>query len=383
MRNAIIGIVIGTVVGVVIGATLLAPQLYDGGNTALATPGVENLSPPAPAPAPAKDPAPRAEAPAVSWKMASAYSGKLPQIGSLAKRLEQETWRISGGQMEIRLSEPDTLVPSTEIFDAVASGAIDAAFASPGLWRDKAPALQLFGAVPFGPDAVEYLAWIYFGGGRELFDKIYERHGIHSLFCGILGPEASGWFHQQILGIEDLRGLKIRIYGLGADVLAKLGAKPRMLGDGEIFPALESGAINAAEFSMPAIDLQLGLHKMAEHYYFPGWHQPVTMLELMVNRGKWEALSSQAKSQVEAVCGDNIRYGLAEGAAIQFAALKKIYAEGTKIHRWPPAFLETLETTWAEVAAERSASDEAFREVWSSLSAFRRDYAIWQELASP
>lgn len=381
MRNAIIGIVIGTVIGVVIGATLLAPHLYDGTKAALATPGVENLSPPGAAPATDADL--RVETPAVSWKMASAYSGKLPQIGSLAKRLEQETWRISGGQMQIRFNEPDTLVPSTEIFDAVASGAIDAAFASPGLWRDRAPALQLFGAVPFGPDAVEYLAWIYFGGGREIFDKIYERHGIHSMFCGILGPEASGWFHQQILSPEDLRGLKIRIYGLGADVLAKLGAKPRMLGDSEIFPALESGAINAAEFSMPAIDLQLGLHKMAEHYYFPGWHQPVTMLELMVNRTKWEALSSQAKAQVETVCGDNIRYGLAEGAAIQFTALKKIYAEGAKIHRWPPAFLETLETTWAEVAAERSASDEAFREVWNSLTAFRRDYAIWQELASP
>ncbi len=383
MRNAIIGIVIGTVIGVVIGATLLAPQLYDGGNTALATPGVENLSLPAPTPAPTKAPGLRVEAPAVSWKMASAYSGKLPQIGSLAKRLEQETWRISGGQMEIRFNEPDTLVPSAEIFDAVASGAIDAAFASPGLWRDKAPALQLFGAVPFGPDAVEYLAWIYFGGGRELFDKIYERHGIRSVFCGILGPEASGWFHQQILTAADLRGLKIRIYGLGADVLAKLGAKPRMLGDSEIFSALESGAINAAEFSMPAIDVQLGLHKMAEHYYFPGWHQPVTMLELMVNRTKWETLSSQAKAQVETVCGDNIRHGLAEGAAIQFTALKKIYAAGAKIHRWPPAFLETLETTWAEVAAEHSASDETFREVWNSLSAFRRDYAIWQELASP
>ncbi|MBE0533639.1 MAG: TRAP transporter substrate-binding protein [Rhodospirillales bacterium] len=381
MRNAIIGIVIGTVIGVVIGATLLAPHLHDETKAALATPGVENLSPPGAEPA--KDVDLRIETPAVSWKMASAYSGKLPQIGSLAKRLEKETWRISGGQMQIRFNEPDTLVPSTEIFDAVASGAIDAAFASPGLWRDRAPALQLFGAVPFGPDAVEYLAWIYFGGGREIFDKIYERHGIHSMFCGILGPEASGWFHQQILSPEDLRGLKIRIYGLGADVLAKLGAKPRMLGDSEIFPALESGAINAAEFSMPAIDLQLGLHKMAEHYYFPGWHQPVTMLELMVNRSKWDALSSQAKAQVETVCGDNIRYGLAEGAAIQFTALKKIYAEGAKIHRWPPAFLETLETTWAEVAAERSASDETFREVWNSLTAFRRDYAIWQELSSP
>lgn len=381
MRNAIIGIVIGTVIGVVIGATLLAPQLYNGGSTALATAaGIENLSP---AVTPPREASLRVESPAVSWKMASAYSGTLPQIGSLAKRVEQETWRVSGGQMEIRFNEPETLVPSADIFDAVASGAIDAAFASPGLWRDKAPALQLFASVPFGPDAVEYLAWIYFGGGRELFERIYKPHGIHSLFCGVLGPEASGWFHQPILSANDLRDLKIRIYGLGADVLAKLGAKPLMLGDTEIFPALESGAINAAEFSMPAIDFQLGLHKMAGHYYFPGWHQPVTMFELMVNRDKWDALPSQTKAQIETVCGDNIRYGLAEGAAIQFAALKKIYAEGAKIHRWPAAFLETLETAWAEVAAESSASDETFREVWNSLTAFRRDYTIWRELAAP
>jgi len=381
MRNAVIGIVIGTVIGVVIGATLLAPQLVNVDGAAL-PPGVENLSPPR-APAPVADIPLQIESPAVSWNVASAYSTSLPQIGGLVKRLEREIWKVSGGQMAIRFNEPDTLVPSVEMFEAVASGAIDAAFASPGLWRDQAPALQLFGAVPFGPDAVEYLAWIYFGGGRELFERIYERHGIHSLFCGILGPEASGWFHQPILAPEDLRGLKIRIYGLGADVLAKLGAEPRMMGDAEIFPALESGAIDAAEFSMPAIDLQLGLHRMAEHYYFPGWHQPVTLMEMMVNRHKWEALTSQAKAQIEAVCGDNIRHGLAEGAAIQFAALKTIYAEGTKIHRWPTAFLETLEAAWDEVAVERSESDADFREVWNSLSAFRRDYAIWQELAAP
>lgn len=382
MRNAVIGIVIGTVIGVVIGASLLAPRLLPPESASLNI-QMENLAPAAPPPATAMDATPRVETPGISWKMASAYSGSLPQIGTMGKRIEQEIWRISGGDMEIRFNEPDTLVPSAEIFDAVASGAIDAAFSSPGLWRDKIPALQLFGAVPFGPDATEYLAWIYFGGGKDLFDQIYHKRGIHSVFCGILGPEASGWFHKPILTVDDLRGLKIRIYGLGADVLKKLGAIPRMLPDSEIFPALDSGAIDAAEFSMPAIDLKLGLNRMADHYYFPGWHQPATLFELMINRDKWDALPSTAKTRIESVCGDNIRYELAEGGAIQFAALKKIYAKGVKIHRWPKEILSALEEAWTKVAAERSESDEDFRRVWDSLSAFRRDYAIWKELASP
>lgn len=382
MRNAVIGIVIGVVIGVVIGASLLAPRLMPGQASVLSPNGAENLSP-SRSSAGSMDVTPRVETPGVSWKMASAYSGSLPQIGTMGKRIEKEIWRISGGNMEIRFNEPDTLVPTADIFDAVASGAIDAAFSSPGLWGDKIPALQLFGAVPFGPDATEYLSWVYFGGGEKLFEDLYHKRGIHSLFCGVLGPEASGWFRKPILTVDDLKGLKIRIYGLGADVLAKLGAVPKMLSDNEIFPALDSGAIDAAEFSMPAVDVKLGLNRLADNYYFPGWHQPATLFDLMINRDKWDALSSTTKTQVETVCGDNIRYSLAQSGAIQFDALKTIYGEGVKIHHWPKAILGALENAWTEVAAEKAQSDDNFRRVWDSLSAFRRDYAIWKELAYP
>ncbi len=400
MRNAIIGAVIGVVAGVVVGATVVAPRLVPASPSAATgtstekealTPARPRKAPPAeePATSVAAVPVPAVPAPAapprqpVRWKMASAFAGSLPQIGTLAKRLESESWRVSGGNLEIKFHEPGTLVPPLEMFDAVASGAIDAAFSSPGLWADKVPALQLFSAVPFGPGAGEYLAWIYFGGGGKLFEEITHKHGIHGLFCGIIAPEASGWFREEIRVVEDLRGLKMRFPGLGGKVMAKLGAEIREFSAGDIFAALEAGDIDAAEFSMPSIDLKLGFHRMVKHYYFPGWHQPATLFSLMVNQKKWEELSATAKARIASMCGDNIRYGIAEGEALQFAALKEMSALGVKIHRLPTEILEALESAWREVAAEEEEADADFKRVWRSLSAFREDYAIWNELGRP
>ena len=333
-----------------------------------------------PAPAVSLAPPP-AEPPTIRWKMGSAYASTLPQLGTLAKKLDRDIWRVSDGRLEIKFHEPGTLVPPLEMFEAVRAGVIDAAFSSPGFWGNKIPALQLFAAVPFGPSAKEYLAWIYFGGGQELFELIYHANGIHSVFCGLTAPEASGWFRKRIRTVEDLKGLKMRFFGLGARVMEKLGVTTTRLTDGDIFVALETGAIDAAEFSMPAIDLKLGFHRMAKNYYFPGWHQPATMFELMVNLKKWNDLSVTQRAQVEAVCGDNIRYGLAEGEAAQFAALKEMQSQGVVLRRWPGEILDALRDAWAKVAREESKEDDDFRRVWKSLSAFREDYTIWQELS--
>ncbi len=328
-------------------------------------------------------PAPPPEPRTIRLRMGSAYAGSLPQMGTLAKRLDREIWRVSDGRLEIKFHEPGALVPPLEMFDAVRAGAIDAAFSSPGFWGNKVPALQLFAAVPFGPTAKEFLAWIYFGGGKELFDDIYRANGIHSVFCGMIAPEASGWFKQRIRTVEDLKGVRMRAFGLGAKVLRKLGVKTTQLAGGDIFVAFESGAIDAAEFSMPTIDLKLGLHKMAKNYYFPGWHQPATMFELMINLEKWKSLPATAKAQVEAVCGDNVRYGLAEGEAKQFAALKELQQEGVELRRWPTEIMDALKTAWTAVAKEEARADADFRRVWQSLSKFREEYAIWNELSSP
>ncbi|MCH7935653.1 MAG: TRAP transporter substrate-binding protein [Proteobacteria bacterium] len=315
--------------------------------------------------------------------MASAYASTLPQLGTLAKRLDRDIWRVSDGRLEIKFYEPGTLVPPLEMFDAVRAGAIDAAFSTPGFWGNKVPALQLFAAVPFGPAAKEFLAWIYFGGGKEQFEEIYHANGIHSVFCGLIAPEASGWFRNRIRTVEDLKGLKMRFFGLGAKVMQRLGVVTTQLSSGDIFVAFESGAIDAAEVSMPSIDLKLGLHRMAKNYYFPGWHQPATLFELMINLKIWRSLSVSAKAQIEAVCGDNIRYGLAEGEASQFQALKKLQAQGVEVRRWPGEILEALNAAWVEVARDEAKADRDFKRVWESLSAFRKEYSIWKELSLP
>ena len=316
----------------------------------------------------------------VVMNMQSTYPGSLTQLGTLGKRIQDEIAAVSGGDIQIKFQEPGALVPALETFDAVSSGAVEAGWSTPGYWAGKVPSLQLFAAVPFGPRAGEYLAWYYFGGGKEMFEEIYHRHNVHSVMCGVIAPEASGWFKKPINSVDDLQGLKMRFFGLGAKVMEKMGVSTQLLAGGDIFPALELGTIDATEFSMPAIDLNLGFYQVAKHYYFPGWHQQSTLFDLMINLDLWNTLSDQQKAQIEAVCGDSIRHGLAEGEAIQPAALKELREKGVTIHRWPPEILDRLRAAWDEVVQELAASDEDFARVWESLSSFREDYQIWEEL---
>jgi TRAP-type mannitol/chloroaromatic compound transport system substrate-binding protein len=153
----------------------------------------------------------------------------------------------------------------------------------------------------------------------------------------------------------------------------------QLLAPGDIFPALELGTIDAAEFSMPAIDLDLGFYQIAKHYYFPGWHQPSSLLELIINKDKWDSLSERQQALIEMACGDSIRWGIAEGEAIQFGALQELQAKGVTLHRWSPEILAALEKAWQEVVAEESAKDADFARVWESLSAFRADYQLWRD----
>ncbi|AJD53175.1 TRAP-type mannitol/chloroaromatic compound transport system substrate-binding protein [Thalassospira sp. MBR-102] len=316
----------------------------------------------------------------VRWKMGSTYPGSLTQLGTLGKRVDEKIDEVSGGNIQIKFYEPGALVPALEVFDAVSTGSIDAAFSTPGYWAGKVPALQLFGAVPFGPQAGEYLAWVKFGGGQEIFDRLYAEHGIKSLFCGLIAPEASGWFSKEINTVEDLKGLKMRFFGLGAKVMEKLGVSTQLLSAGDIYPALELGTIDATEFSMPAIDLKLGFHQVAKYYYFPGWHQQSTFFDLMINKEKWEGLDKTQQAQIEAVCNDNLAYGFAEGEAIQFAALKELQEKGVNIKKWSPEMLDAMRGAWEEVAGELAAQDADFKEAYDSLQGFRANYKIWKDI---
>ena len=316
----------------------------------------------------------------VRWNMASAYGSKLTQLGTLGTRLSEQLELVSGGSLAFRFYEPGALVPALEMFDAIKNGSVDAGWSTPGYWTGKDETFAMFSAVPFGPSAGEYLGWVYHGGGKELMDELYAQYNIKSVMCGIIAPEASGWFRKEINTVEDLRGLKMRFFGLGAKVMEKMGVSTQLLAGGDIFPALERGSIDATEFSMPAIDLDLGFYQVAKHYYFPGWHQQSTLFDLMMNKDKYDALSDTQKAQIDAVCGDNIRAGLAEGEAIQGAALAELQEKGVNIHRWSPEILEALNDAWNEVAEELAASNPNFKKVWESFSAYRTQYKIWGDL---
>jgi TRAP-type mannitol/chloroaromatic compound transport system substrate-binding protein len=312
--------------------------------------------------------------------VALSYPADTPQFGSLARKFADKLRRASAGAIALDLEEPGKLVAPAQCLEAAGKGAVDACWSTPGMWSTREPAFAVFGGVPFGPEAVEYVAWLNYGGGQELLDEVYARFAVRSLLCGITTPEAGGWFKKPVQTADDLKGLKVRAAGLAARVLTKAGADPRHIEPNKILSALKDGGLDGAEYSFPLIDLGLGFHTIVNNYYFPGWQQPTVPLELLVNRKAWDALPEATRGQIELACGDTVRDGLSEGEAMQAAALRELRAKGVVFQRWPQGVLDTLERAWLDIAEQEGAADANFKRVWSALSAFRSEYETWRRL---
>lgn len=311
------------------------------------------------------------------WKLAGAYPSSLAVIGQSQIRFTQWVEQLTDGNFRIQFNEPGALVPGGGIFDAVQAGSIEMGYGGLGLWIGKDSSLSVFNALPFGPNASEYLAWKKFGGGQQLQDEILAQFKIKTIDCSLLEPEASGWFRKEIKTVDDLKGLKMRIAGLGGRTIEKLGVSSQLITPGDIYPALERGVIDAAEFSMPVMDQTMGLWQVAKHYYFPGWHQPFTFNQLLVNLDKWNALPPKYKLAVEMACERELLTQLAEGAASNAKALNDMAAKGITVHTWPEPIMEAFRKAWDEVAAEESAKNPNFKKAYDSLQAFRQQYAQW------
>ncbi|MCG8597455.1 MAG: C4-dicarboxylate ABC transporter, partial [Kiloniellales bacterium] len=225
-----------------------------------------------------------ADAKKVRWKMHAAFGENVAVLGPPPHRVADAVKAMSGGDFDIRVFEPGALVGGYAYYDPVGQGAIDAAFGTPGANQGKNSAYNFFSTWPFGPAAPEFLAWFVYGGGVELATEMYARDNIKYLLCGMIPPETSGWFRNEITSLEQLKGLKMRFFGLGAKVMQKFGVSTQQLAGGDIYPALELGTIDATEFSMPAIDRSYGFYQIAKHNYFPGWHQQSTANEILVNQ---------------------------------------------------------------------------------------------------
>ncbi len=314
-------------------------------------------------------------------EMQSIYPGTLPLLGDSGQAIGERISVLTGGSLEIVFRNPGEIVAGGEIWDAISTGAIEAAWYSPGFAEDVVPSASLFTAFPFGPDVREYSAWWYEGGGYELWNEISAPFDVHSELCAVLAPEASGWFREEITDLAQLEGSKMRVFGLGAAVFAKLGVQAQSLPVADTMSALNLGTIDSAELSFPAIDDALGMYEHASHYYFPGWHQQTSLIVFMMNTGTWEGLTDQERAAVTEVCAANVARTMAQGEAIQIEPLDKMVAEnGVTVHRWSDENLAAFEAAWDEVVAEKTAESEEFARVWEHISAFREDYAQWKSL---
>ena len=311
------------------------------------------------------------------WRMNSLLYPKL--FGEAGERFAETVRRLSGGSLIIEVH--DRLVLDQDTFDALESGLVDAVWGSAGHHHREDPALTIFTGFPFGPGPPGFTAWMQAGGGAAALEAIYARHGLKSLYCGILPSEGGGWFLEPVQNLDDLERLAMRSFGYGARVLQKLGVVTYELPAEEIGPALKIGLIDAAEFSLPSIDAALGLPDVAKHLYLPGWQQPVTSLEILMPERTWAALSDQHKAVLEVACGDTLSWTAADAAVQQIQALERFRAEGVELHAWPDDILVAMRGAWEEVIEEETARDPVLAEVWEGYLRFRDGYGDWQDRA--
>jgi TRAP-type mannitol/chloroaromatic compound transport system substrate-binding protein len=315
----------------------------------------------------------------VRFNMAGAYPSSTAILGTGQLYFADKVKKLSGGSIDIRFFEPGALVPANQYFDAISGGSLEAAYSGLGFFTGKDSAFALFSTVPFGPEIGEYLGWMRFGGGEKLMQDLSRKYNIEVLLCGTIAPEASGWFRKEIKTVDDLKGLKMRFFGLGANVMQKLGVQTQILQAGEIFQALQLGTIDATEFSMPVMDRTLGFHQVAKHYYFPGWHQMSTFTHLMISKQKWAELSDTQKEIIKSACEDTMLHMYIEGESVQSKALKEIQSKGVTLHYWPKEILDAYRKAWNEVIDEQKSKSPEFAKAWASLSAFRSEYKVWRE----
>ncbi len=224
------------------------------------------------------------------------------------------------------------------------------------------------------------MAWWYDGEGQKLAEDVYEKNNVHPVLCGLTGPETGGWFNKEINSLEDIKGLKIRYAGIGGRILQELGASVTVLPGGEIFQALEKGAIDASEFSLPTVDKQLGFNRVAKYNYFPGWHQPFAAFHLIVNKEKWDEISDADKKLIDLTCQAAVARNLSRSEAFQGQAIKYLEENGAETRKLPEPVLRELEKVTQTVLQSEADKDADFSKVWESQKAFQDQYQVWQDL---
>lgn len=312
------------------------------------------------------------QGPELTWRLASSFPPSLDILHGTAVRFAERVESLTGGRFRMRVYAANELVPALQVMDAVQQGTVQAGYTAGYYYIGKNPALAFDSTVPFGLTARQQTAWLHYGGGLERIEEVYADFGIVPVPCGNTGAQMGGWFRQPVESLSDLQGLRIRIPGIGGEIMSRLGASVQVLGGPEIYPALERGAIDATEWVGPYDDEKLGFHQITPHYYMPGWWEPGLSAMLQVARSAWDDLPPAYQELLRTVGREATNDMLARYDSENPLALERLVNDhGVQLHTFSD---DVLEAAWRESNAyleEQAAANAAFQRVHASWKEFR------------
>jgi len=318
----------------------------------------------------------------IKWKMVTTWPKNFPGLGTGANKLAKLITEMSGGRLKVKVYGAGELVPAFEVFDAVSRGTAQMGHGSAYYWKGKIEEAQFFSTVPFGLNGQEMTSWLHHGGGMELWNEVYEPFGVIPAAAGNTGVQMAGWFNKEINSLEDLKGLKMRIPGLGGEAFKRAGGTPVNLPGGELFTALKTGALDATEWVGPYNDLAFGFYKAAKYYYYPGWHEPGTTLEATINKQAYESLPKDLQAIVMNACNVVNQDMLLEYTARNNAALDTLLNKyKVDMRKLPDDVLDKLRVLSEEVVLELASKDKRAKKIYNSFDKFRKQVVDWHKIS--
>ena len=319
--------------------------------------------------------------PQIRWRMASSFPKSLDTLFGSAEQIAGRVSRLTEGRFEIRVFAGGEIVPPLQVLDAVQNGTVECGQSASYYYVGKNPALAFDTALPFGMNARQQNAWMYHGGGLQLMRELFSQYNIVSFPGGNTGTQMAGWYRKEIKSVADLKGLKMRVAGLAGQILAKLGVVPQQIGGADIYPALEKGTIDAAEWVGPYDDEKLGFHKVARYYYYPGWWEGSAQLSIYVNAKQWASLPKPYQEALEVACTEANVGMLARYDAKNTEALRRLVGAGAQLRAFPRPVMEACYKVAQELYAEFSAKNADFKKIYTAWSRFRDDQYLWFRVA--
>ncbi len=319
--------------------------------------------------------------PELKWRMTSSFPKALDTIYGAAETFSKYVAEATDNKFQIQVFPAGEIAPGLEAANEVSKGSIEMCHTASYYYWGKDPTFAFGTAVPFGLNARAQNGWMYYGGGVELMNEFYATHNLIAFPCGNTGAQMGGWFRKEINSVADLQGVKMRIGGFGGKVISKVGVVPQQIAGGDIYPSLEKGTIDAAEWVGPYDDEKLGFYKVAKFYYYPGWWEGGAMLHTMVNTAKWAELPPAYQSIVKSACQAANCDMLAKYDARNPAALKKLVGGGAVLRPYPQDVMEASFNAAKETYAEISAANAAFKKVHDAMMAYRADAFLWQQVS--